>query len=156
MFLFIVAIIVIVLGLLYLLFLLREQKNLGSLGGSVVALDNGENNGLLLSSTSVPLVGKPDYLIKQGSVVLPVEVKTGKTPVAPHRNHIVQLIAYCLLVEENFGVAPLKGVIRYPEKEFEVPYTEKAKEKLQKLVGEILVYKKINQEFQCHHPYHQV
>ena len=69
------------------------------------------------------LTGKPDYLVKNGKTVLPVEVKSGRTPQAPYDAHIFQLAAYCLLVERKYGVRPPYGIIHYPKHIFAVDYT---------------------------------
>lgn len=81
--------------------------------------------------------GKPDYLIKQGNQITPVEVKSGKTPEAPYDSHIFQLAVYCALVEKNFGVTPTHGIIHYPEKTFRVGYTTELQIRLVELIKEI-------------------
>lgn len=68
------------------------------------------------------LSGRPDYLLQNGKQVIPVEIKTGHAPPAPYHSHVLQLGAYCLLVEETYG-RPAYGVIRYPERAFRVEYT---------------------------------
>ena len=69
-----------------------------------------------LYSRSLALSGKPDYLVrdKKGSVI-PVEIKSGRA-IQPHRGHIMQLAAYCLLVEENYNVAVPYGILVYADK----------------------------------------
>ena len=42
------------------------------------------------------LTGKPDYLVERDGILIPVEVKSGRTPEAPYDSHIFQLAAYCL------------------------------------------------------------
>lgn len=69
------------------------------------------------------LTGKPDYLVQQGKLILPVEVKTGRAPLSPHDSHIFQLAAYCLLVEREYGVRPPYGILHYPDRTFAVDYT---------------------------------
>lgn len=71
------------------------------------------------------IVGKPDYLVRDGNQIVPVEIKaTRKTPTTPHRSHILQLAAYCLLVEDNYGVRPNYGIVLYGDKQFAVEYTD--------------------------------
>lgn len=153
---FILGIVLVVFSFILLFFVLRKQNKLGMLGKPILSLDSGENPGLTLVSKVIPLVGRPDALIKNKGKVIPVEIKTGKTPATPHKNHVAQLMAYCYLIEEYFGTRPPGGYIRYPEKEFLVQYTDEARVKLQGLVEEVLRCKKNNQEFQCVHPYHNI
>ena len=52
----------------------------------------------------IGLTGRPDYLVKKGKDIIPVEVKTSRTPEAPYDSHIFQLAAYCLLVARGILV----------------------------------------------------
>jgi CRISPR-associated exonuclease Cas4 len=70
-----------------------------------------------LSSARYRLVGRPDALrrLADGRVV-PVEIKRRSTPAGgPPASHRVQVAAYCLLVEEETGVPPPYGVLRYSD-----------------------------------------
>ena len=70
------------------------------------------------------LVGKPDYLIEQDNGdIVPVELKSGHAPAEPYEGHVLQLAAYCLLVEQNFGIRPFYGIIQYKDRAFAVDYT---------------------------------
>ncbi len=69
------------------------------------------------------LAGKPDYLVQDGAAIIPVEVKTARAPEAPYASHVMQLAAYCLLVEAEYGVRPPYGIVKYPERAFAVDYT---------------------------------
>ncbi len=68
------------------------------------------------------LTGRPDYLVRTGRTVIPVEVKLGAAPSQPYRSHILQLAAYCLLVEDQEGRPPPHGIIKYDDHAFEVDY----------------------------------
>lgn len=59
------------------------------------------------------LTGKPDYLIEKGDTVIPVEIKSSQPPIAPYDSHIMQLAAYCLLVERAIGKRPPHGILHY-------------------------------------------
>jgi CRISPR-associated exonuclease Cas4 len=69
------------------------------------------------------LVGKPDYLVETGAGLIPVEVKSSSGPTIPYVGHLLQLAAYCLLVEEVTGQRPPQGLIQYQDKLFEVDFT---------------------------------
>jgi CRISPR-associated exonuclease Cas4 len=72
------------------------------------------------------LVGRPDYLVrlkeKGREVVIPVEVKSSRQPQTQHPGHALQVGAYCLMVEETYGVAPPYGLIRYSDGTTPVPF----------------------------------
>jgi CRISPR-associated exonuclease Cas4 len=42
-----------------------------------------------------------------------VEVKSGNAPAEPYRSHVMQLAAYCLLVEAEYGRRPPYGLVHY-------------------------------------------
>jgi len=67
----------------------------------------------VLKSRKYNLAGRPDYMIKEKDMRLPVEVKTGRRPKAPFFSHVLQIGAYCLLSEETFQKSPSHGQIRY-------------------------------------------
>ncbi|NOZ29240.1 MAG: CRISPR-associated protein Cas4 [Chloroflexi bacterium] len=68
------------------------------------------------------LVGRPDYLVAHGREVIPVEVKSGRRPNRPYESHLLQLAAYCLLVEEQTGRRPSHGLLCYDDAVVEVPF----------------------------------
>lgn len=70
------------------------------------------------------LSGAPDYVIKVGENIIPVEEKTGRTPMGPLFSHILQIATYCLLIEEATGRAPPYGLLKYPEHEHEIEYNQ--------------------------------
>lgn len=81
--------------------------------------------------------GRPDYLIQQNNEVIPVEVKSGKTPSAPYDSHIFQLAAYCVMVAREHGVRPSHGLIHYPKRTFSVDFTQKLEDTLMEILTEM-------------------
>jgi len=81
--------------------------------------------------------GRPDYVVKLGEQLIPVEVKKGRTPQGPLFSHIVQVAAYCLLLEDSSGTAPPYGLIRYPSNEFQIDYNDDMKKMLLAKVDEM-------------------
>jgi len=69
------------------------------------------------------LTGKPDYLVETRAGLIPVEVKSGSAPPQPYPSHVLQLAAYCLLVDEAEGRTPPHGLIKYADAVFEIDYT---------------------------------
>ena len=86
--------------------------------------------GETLRSERYAISGRPDYVVRRGDEYLPVEVKTGRTPDAPHDSHLMQLGTYCVLVEEVYGRRPSRGYLQYPERTFEVPFTADFRDKV--------------------------
>lgn len=110
----------------------RIRTSTGLPAGKIIYTDTGawRRNEQSLYSERHHLAGKPDYLVRQAGQIIPVEVKSGNTPAAPHEGHVLQLAAYCLLVEETLGQRPRMGIIQYTDRQFEVPYTDALKQKL--------------------------
>lgn len=131
-----------------------QRRGFGVLNGNRIYSDSENMPGEILYSKTLPLSGKPDYLIKKDGVIYPVEVKSGRTPGEPYENHTMQLMAYCLLVEENFGVRPTGGYLKYPDKEFKLAFTDEAREGIISLVKEIYRLKVSGEELNCNHPEH--
>jgi CRISPR-associated exonuclease Cas4 len=93
--------------------------------GRVVYVDTGawDRCERPLFSNEHRLTGRPDYLVHGRGGVVPVEVKSGAAPQQPYPAHVLQLAAYCLLVEEREGRAPPYGILKYGDRAFEVDYT---------------------------------
>ena len=150
-----ISFIIILTGALLLFVLSRQKSQFGILGKEKILYQDteampGEN----LYAKTIPLVGKPDYLVKQGVYIIPVEKKKGKAPRDQYTNHNMQLMAYCLLVEENFNVRPPGGYLKYEDKELPLQYTKEAEEAVRIAVKEILEHKKTNKEIHCNHQQH--
>ena len=90
---------------------LREDYKLGET--DIETPDGLTKETPLLKSIEHNLAGRPDYLIKEDEMRIPVEVKTGRRPRAPFFSHVLQIGAYCLLSEETFHRKPTHGQIRY-------------------------------------------
>lgn len=112
-----------------LLWLSRRRRAQGGLPeGQVVYSDSQAWQPVTqpLVSRRYGLIGKPDYLVEvgRGAVPVPVEVKTGRRPTQPYPGHVMQLAAYCLLVEEQWQAAPAYGLIHYgTDATFRIDYT---------------------------------
>lgn len=128
------------LGLLLLWLAQRGRAHSGLPQGRVIYTDTGGWNRLerSLFSQEFLLTGKPDYLVADGADVIPVEVKSSRAPALrprsgqaqPYLSHILQLAAYCLLVEECYRRRPPYGIIKYADRAFEVDYTSELEDEL--------------------------
>lgn len=88
-----------------------------------------------LFSNRYRLTGRPDYLVRGKEGVVPVEVKSGTVGGQPYPAHVLQLAAYCLLVEEQEGRAPPYGILKYRDRAFEVDYTAALRAELLAALG---------------------
>ena len=120
-----IAILLFVLGLLLLTQATRQRKASGLPGGQVIYSDTSKWAPVekVFYDPRVGLSGKPDYLVRQAEMIIPVEVKSSKIAQAPYDSHIFQLAAYCRLVEHEYKVRPAYGVIHYPNRTFRIDYT---------------------------------
>lgn len=119
--------------LLRAMFKEKEAQDFVARSGLVqgeLAYSDLDKPGETLRSEKYSLSGRPDYIVRRGDHYIPVEVKTGRTPEAPHDSHVMQLGVYCLLVEEVYGQRPAEGVLQYPERTFEVPFTDQFRDKV--------------------------
>jgi len=69
------------------------------------------------------LVGKPDYIVMQRGVAIPVELKPNRSGDEPYDSDRLQVAAYCLLLEDANAKAPPFGVLRYRDRTFQIDYT---------------------------------
>lgn len=83
------------------------------------------------------IAGKPDYLVEQDGMIIPVEVKSGWARELPHESHVFQLAAYCRLVEYTTGKRPPYGILRYRNRTFAVDYTPQLEQRLIDLLVEM-------------------
>jgi CRISPR-associated exonuclease Cas4 len=107
----------------------RQQQATGLPPGRIAYSDTGAEQAVTqpLISRRYGLVGKPDYLLETTRAgrrtLIPVEVKSRRRPAAPLEHHVLQLAAYCLILEDLHGTPPPHGVLRYADGAFTVPFT---------------------------------
>jgi len=99
----------------------RMRKEYGIPEGRIVYTDL-DKPAEPLFSEPLRLTGKPDFIVNFKGQYIPVEVKTGVTD-SPYRNHVLQLAAYCLLVEEKYNEIIPFGVLVYGGgRQFRIPF----------------------------------
>ena len=130
---------VVLVALAFFFWSTRLQQHSGLPRGRVIYSDTGawQRNEQSLFSNAHRITGRPDYLVRNDQGVIPVEVKSGKAPAAPRHGHVLQLAAYCLLVEECLGARPAYGMIKYDDREFVVDYTPALETELLRVIGEM-------------------
>lgn len=83
------------------------------------------------------LTGKPDYLVDQGNLYIPVEVKSCRVRQAPYDSHIFQLAAYCLLCERVLGRRPTYGILHYSNGTYGIDYTPQLETALMEVMDDM-------------------
>ena len=91
--------------------------------GGIAYQDSGPDSPLM-DSARYGLVGKPDYLVRAREGVVPVEVKPSRRDGQAHRSDILQVAAYCLLVEDTQASFGGYGVLRIGRTSHRVRFTD--------------------------------
>lgn len=92
----------------------RMRLAYGIVAGEVIYSDL-DRPAKALFSESLGISGKPDYIVKgKGKSLIPVEIKSGRAK-SPHKNHVMQLAAYCRLVEDSYNRPVPCGIIVYSD-----------------------------------------
>lgn len=118
----------------------RWHEESGLPEGDVVYSDSGawRRNEQVLHAAEVRLAGKPDYLVEQrGGVLIPVELKSGPAPERPWEGQVLQLAAYCYLVESTFGRRPPYGILQYSDQAYAIDYSDDLEQDLLDLLVEM-------------------
>jgi len=103
--------------------------------GKIEYIDMDESK--VFKSEKYGLSGRPDYVIRLADNIIPIEEKKGRTPQGPLFSHILQVAAYCLLIEDTMGKVPPYGLLKYPEREDEIEYNDDLKRMLVEKLDEM-------------------
>lgn len=133
------AVITLLLGIIILLVSRIRRKKSGIPSGEIIYTDTSGWKALAkpLFDPKLGLTGKPDYLVKQGTNLFPIEVKSSRAPQYPYKGHILQLAAYCHLVSIEFKDRPDFGYIHYKDKTYKIPYSTGLENELTELIADI-------------------
>ena len=133
-----VGVLLVALALLVLGASRRMRVESGLPSGRVLGSDVGTSKkGKPLYSARYGLSGTPDYLVETEDGVVPVEVKPSRTEKEPRESHLLQVLAYCLLVEETTGKRPPYGLLRYSSDTFKVNYDRETRAQLLSVIEEM-------------------
>jgi len=70
--------------------------------------------------------------------LVPVELKLSTQSVTtPYNNHVIQVAAYCLILEDYSEQPPTHGILRYADREFTIDYTPTLRKKVIRLLEEM-------------------
>jgi CRISPR-associated exonuclease Cas4 len=108
---------------------IKARSRSGLATGQVVNVGaSAEDGESIMVSETYGLRGLPDVVLRVEDELIPVEVKTGRVPKGPLFSHIIQLAAYCLLIEERQGRPPPYGVLQYGKHvRHEIDYNDELK-----------------------------
>jgi CRISPR-associated exonuclease Cas4 len=117
---------------------LRLRRTTGLPWAPVLAQDTyGRELEKPLFAKRIGLTGKPDYVLDIRGSTIPVEVKPGRRAARPYESDLMQLAAYCLLLEETSDTAPPYGLLRYAERTFRLDYTPQVRDTLLALLDDM-------------------
>lgn len=133
------ASILLVVGIILLLISRRQQHESGLPTGEIIYSDTRQWEPLEtpLYDPSLGLAGRPDYLVRSKDQVIPIEIKSSQVAETPYEGHIMQVAAYCRLVDYQFGIRPDHGLINYTDKTFSIEYSQDLELKLSNLLHEV-------------------
>ena len=119
----------------------RRQREVGLPAGRVIYTDTSQWGPVekALYDPEIGLVGRPDYLVETKNEIIPVEVKSGRISSSPYDSHILQLAAYCYLVENTSGKRPSHGILQYANRTFAIDYTTELESILIELIDEMRI-----------------
>ncbi len=118
----------------------RLQSSAGLPGGArVVYSDTGawQKQEKPLFSQRYRLTGKPDYIVKEGNLYIPIEVKPNRNADAPLPWDKLQLAGYGLLLGEEYGQRPPYGLLKYRKAVFQIELDEEMYDELFRVMGEM-------------------
>jgi CRISPR-associated exonuclease Cas4 len=106
--------------------------------GRIVASDGPVSRpSRVLRSARHGISGKPDYLVVEGGRVAPVEVKPTRESDRPWLRDVVQLAAYCLLVQETHEDFAGYGYLRYANHTFRIDFTDSMRDEVLRTASEM-------------------
>ena len=112
--------------------LLEEYQQERNLPSGELVYENVDGLGEQLISDQFPLVGKPAYVVRDpDGRLIPIEIKqTAINAMNPASHHTLQVVAYCLILEDYSDIPPTHGLLRYPDHEFTIEYTPSLRKKV--------------------------
>lgn len=134
----------------------EEKKSYGIPNGMILYSDLNVPAAPLFSKRS-RLAGKPDYIVQKKNRFIPVEVKSGGGR-HPHQSQVLQLAAYCQLLEDTSGMFVPEGILVYNNVPYTIPFDPKLRFELDTAMKSMRaslrngVVRRNHQELRrCHH-----
>jgi len=132
-----IPLLLLIVGLILIWWARRKREKTGLPQGRVIYDDTDawQECPRPLFSRRYLLTGKPDYIVAQDEDLIPVEVKPRRTAERPYDSDVLQLAAYCLLIEDNLGKVPPYGILKYSQATFAIEYTPQLRHHLLDTMG---------------------
>jgi len=115
----------------------RQRKRAGIPRGRIVYADTGQVPPKPFYDPALGLAGRPDYLVEHGDLLIPVEIKSSPAPPEPYDSHVLQVAAYCLLVERQTDKRAPYGWLRYQDRQIRIDFTPELEQRLLDLLTEM-------------------
>ena len=132
------AIVLIVAALFALVWAGRLRTASGLPPGLILSNDTTSGQrGKPLRSERYALSGTPDYVVRTPNGLVPVELKPARNDPEPRDSHLLQVLAYCLLLEDTNGKPPPYGLLRYNSGTFKVDYNKETRAYLLSVMDEM-------------------
>jgi CRISPR-associated exonuclease Cas4 len=91
-----------------------------------------------ITSRRLQLTGKPDYVYALPDQMVPLEVKRRRAgKFGPRDQDVMQLLTYCVLIEDVWGATVTHGLIEYPDRRFTIPYGPRERRQVLDLADEV-------------------
>jgi CRISPR-associated exonuclease Cas4 len=154
------SILFILLALILFFLAARQRLKAGIPAGRVIYTDTNKWAKVEkpLFDPELRLTGKPDYLVRHGKQVIPIEVKSSRAHREPPDWHIYQLAAYCVLAEHEFGSRPPHGILHYPNRTLAIDFTPALEaatkatvREMQERTSQIQVERSHHDQYRCLH-----
>ena len=130
-------------------------KNKSRVQGDDIKYSDLNRPGVTFFSKKHGLSGRPDYIIKKNKHLIPVEVKTSSYNNF-QKGHVLQLAAYCQLIEDTFNIFVPYGILVYANKERKIFFEpglrfelEKTLEKMRNTLLEKNIVRNHNDKKRC-------
>jgi CRISPR-associated exonuclease Cas4 len=132
----------------------KKKREEGAIEGDIRYV--GMESSRLLKSERYGLTGRPDYILERNGEIIPIEVKSGRKPKGPLFSHVLQVAAYCLLLDEEGGKVS-HGILRYGDMEHEVEFDAELRsillgklKEMRRLMGSGDVHRNHHRPGKCH------
>lgn len=141
----IIIIIVLALLLIFLIALLKLTRVPGAVYKNKVKYsDHAKAPVKPFFSNKYWLTGKPDYILDTKDGLIPLDIKNTAKPKEPYFGHVMQVVSYCLLMEEENAIPPKYGILRYNDGQFYISYTPERKAHLLKTMDKMKQHMRSN------------
>ena len=112
--------------------LVREEKELLGIPDGIILYSDLNIPASPLFSKRSRLIGKPDYIVRKENHLIPVEVKSGGG-LHPHKSQVLQLAAYCQILEETSEAFVPEGILVYNNVPYTIPFDPKLRFELESI-----------------------